>query len=87
MVANLHQKGFPTFLKSMEYPGNWLTFIPHNRMVSMNIKKKTFIESPYSMLEITKLLKSFWGEDLYTTCYVQNRSFTSTMLRKTTYEF
>jgi hypothetical protein len=33
------------------------------------------------MLEITKLLKSFWGEDLSTTCYVQNKSFTSTMLR------
>lgn len=38
------------------------------------------------MLEITKLLKSFWGEDLSTTCYVQNKSFTSTMLRKTPYE-
>jgi hypothetical protein len=38
------------------------------------------------MLINVHLFKSFWGKDLLTTNYLQNKSFTETFLHKTTRE-
>jgi hypothetical protein len=43
------------------------------------------MESTRSMLQFTKLSKSFWGEAIVTT-YLQNQSYTSTFSGKTPYE-
>jgi hypothetical protein len=45
-------------------------------------KKKTLMEFARSMLQITKLSKSFWGEAIATTCYIQNWSYTFILVGK-----
>jgi len=39
------------------------------------------------MLQSTKLSKSFWGQAIATTYYLQNRSYNSTFGGKTKYEY
>ncbi len=45
------------------------------------------MEFAQSMLQSTKLSKSFWGQAIATTYYLQNWSYTSTFSGKTPYEY
>jgi hypothetical protein len=52
-----------------------------------NEKNNTLMEFARSMLQSTKLSKSFWGQGIATTYYPQNRSNISTLNGKTPYEY
>ena len=49
-------------------------------------KNRTLVESARSMLQTAKLPNSFWGEAVATVCYLQNRSYSKSVLSKTPYE-
>jgi len=84
-VVSLHLELLMHFVNYMEVQFT-NSYSPQQNGIS-EWKNKTLMEFVWSMLQSTKLSKSFWGQAITIAYYLQNRSYTSTLSGKTPYEY